>query len=55
MNFVGEHLGAKGAQKLFGQVWGNSGKYVSYPQSVVACSVQLLLTNPFHSTVAVRQ
>jgi len=37
MFFVGENLWAKGAQKLFGQVWGNSGKNPSHPRKF-ACS-----------------
>jgi len=34
MFFVGENLWAKGAQKLFRQVWGNSGKNPSHPQNL---------------------
>jgi len=37
MIFVGENLQAKGSQKLFGQVWGNSGKNPLHPQKF-ACS-----------------
>jgi len=37
MFFVEENLWAKGAQKLFGKVWGNSGKNPSHPQKF-ACS-----------------
>ena len=33
MIFVGENLYAKIAQRLFGQVWGNSGKNPSHPQT----------------------
>jgi len=33
MIFVGENLSAKLAQTLFGQVWGNSGKNTSHPQT----------------------
>jgi len=32
---VGENLQAKVAQKkVFGQVWGNSGKYTSHPKNI---------------------
>jgi len=36
---VGEYLLAKIAQKLFGKVWGNSGKNPSQPQTLT-CSYQ---------------
>ena len=41
MFFVGENLWAKNAQKLFGQVWGNSGKNTSHP-SKFACPYTFL-------------
>jgi len=34
---VGENVWAKGAQELFGQVWGNLGKNPSHPHKFV-CS-----------------
>jgi len=37
MFFVGESLWAKSTKKLFGQVWGNSGKNPSHLQKF-ACS-----------------
>jgi len=37
MCFVGENLWAKGAQNIFGQVWGNWGKSPLHPQKF-ACS-----------------
>jgi len=39
MLFVGENLSAKGAHKLFGQVWGNSGKNLSHPQKFACSSI----------------
>jgi len=36
MFIVGEHLWAKGAQKLFGNVWGNSGKILRTPKNLPA-------------------
>jgi len=36
-DLCGRKLWAKGAQKLFGKVWGNSGKNLSHPKKF-ACS-----------------
>jgi len=41
--FVGENLWATGAQKLFGQVWGNSGKILRTPKNLPAPTPKLYI------------
>ena len=43
MVFVGENVYVKVAQKLFGQVWGNSGKNPSHPPKF-ACYYNYVFT-----------
>jgi len=37
MIFVGEKLLAKDARKHFGQIWGNSEKYLSHSETFACC------------------
>jgi len=51
MFFVGENLSAKGAQTLFGQVWGNSGKNPSHPKKIASSYTYGLTCHSKHSFI----